>query len=82
MQYGSFTKAGGDGVVHINGQDTDAAGRTIQEYLEENGYVSGRFVVEYNMKIIPKEDYQKTVLQDGDVVEIVSFMGGGSFHYE
>ncbi|MFR9001162.1 MAG: sulfur carrier protein ThiS [Anaerobutyricum soehngenii] len=27
--------------------------------------------------IIPKEQYDQTILKDGDEVEIVSFMGGG-----
>jgi len=35
-------------------------------------------VVEYNLEIIPKERYAQTILKDGDEVEIVSFMGGGS----
>jgi len=33
--------------------------------------------VEYNLTIIPKEQYGQTILKDGDEVEIVSFMGGG-----
>ena len=32
----------------------------------------------YNLEIIPKERYAQTILKDGDEVEIVSFMGGGS----
>ena len=36
-------------------------------------------VVELNEEIIKRENYDTTVLKDGDVVEILHFMGGGSF---
>ena len=35
-------------------------------------------VVELNEEIIKRETYDTTVLKDGDVVEILQFMGGGS----
>ncbi len=65
-------------LVHINGKDVDAAGMPLLKYLEENEYKMGTFVVEINGEIVPKEQYDSTVLKDKDVVEIVSFMGGGS----
>ncbi len=65
-------------LVHINGKDVDAAGMPLLKYLEENEYRMGTFVVEIDEKIISKEQYGQTILQDGQVVEIVSFMGGGS----
>ena len=30
-----------------------------------------------NGDIVPKAQYDKTVLQDGDSIEVVSFVGGG-----
>ncbi|MEF2734888.1 MAG: sulfur carrier protein ThiS [Blautia sp.] len=33
--------------------------------------------VERNGEIIPKSKYEETLLSDGDVLEIVSFVGGG-----
>jgi sulfur carrier protein len=40
--------------------------------------VSKRIViVEHNSEIIDKEEYTKTVINDGDVFEIVHFVGGG-----
>ena len=33
--------------------------------------------VEVNMEIVKKPDYQNRVLKDGDIVEIVNFVGGG-----
>ena len=36
-----------------------------------------RIAVELNEEILPKANYAATVLKDGDVVEIVNFVGGG-----
>ena len=33
--------------------------------------------VELNEEIVAKADYDKTTLKDGDVLEVVSFVGGG-----
>lgn len=51
---------------------------SVKEYLEQNGYVISQIAVELNEEILPKTEYASTVLKDGDVMEIVSFMGGGS----
>ena len=65
-------------MVHINGKDIDAAGQTLKAYLDSSDYEPGTFVVECNEEIVHKEDYEGQVLKDGDVVEIVQFMGGGA----
>jgi len=36
-----------------------------------------RIAVERNEEIVPKAKYAETVLADGDVVEVVNFVGGG-----
>lgn len=61
-----------------NGENTDMAeGITISRLLQKEGYRPERIAVEVNLKIIPKERYAETVLSEGDVVEIVTFMCGG-----
>ena len=61
-----------------NGQDCEKTGISVSDYLEQENYNVKHIVVEYNLEIIPKERYAQTILKDGDEVEIVSFMGGGS----
>lgn len=63
-------------MVHINGKDIDAAGQSLAAYLKANDYEMGTFVVECNEEIIHKEDYENYMLKDGDIIEIVQFMGG------
>ncbi len=64
-------------MVKINGTELNAAGQTVTKYLTESGYDLKRVAVELNGDILPKVQYESTLLQDGDNVEIVSFVGGG-----
>ncbi|MCR4946120.1 MAG: sulfur carrier protein ThiS [Lachnospiraceae bacterium] len=64
-------------MVTINGKNEDAAGKSISAYLAEAGYDGEYVVVEKNLEIIPKEEYDNQSLADGDVVEILHFVGGG-----
>lgn len=36
-----------------------------------------KIAVELNREIVPKSGYETVVLQDGDVLEIITFIGGG-----
>lgn len=64
-------------MVKINGESVDAAGQTLAGYLSGNNYIIEGIAVECNEKIIPKQKYSEYILSDGDIVEIVSFVGGG-----
>ena len=61
----------------INGNELDVAGKTVAEYLATTSYSLERVAVERNGEIVPKAEYDETVLADGDSVEVVSFVGGG-----
>ena len=64
-------------MVKINGTELDFAGKTVADYLATTNYDPKRIAVERNGDIVFKSDYDVTVLEDGDSVEIVSFVGGG-----
>ena len=64
-------------MVKINGTYINADGKTISEYLAESGYDSSKIAIEQNGNIIPKAQYDKTTFADGDVIEVVRFVGGG-----
>ena len=64
-------------VVKINGCELDLAGKTIAEYLASTNYDPKRIAVERNGDIVFKSQYDVTVIDDGDSLEIVSFVGGG-----
>ncbi|MBQ4530343.1 MAG: sulfur carrier protein ThiS [Lachnospiraceae bacterium] len=65
-------------MAKINGEEvTNAAGKTIMEYLTEAGYDSRRVAIERNGSIIPKKSYEEVIITEADTIEIVSFVGGG-----
>jgi sulfur carrier protein len=65
-------------MVKINGKEAaDVCGITVSQYLSANNYNPTHIVVELNEEILPKTEYDSTAIADGDVVEILSFMGGG-----
>lgn len=64
-------------MVKINGKTTDSVGMSIEEYLLKNDYDVNRVAVEINLSILPKSKYPITLIKDGDVIEIVGFVGGG-----
>ena len=64
-------------MIKINGEKLNIAGITVAQYLSENGYDIRHVAVELNGDILPKVQYDSTIVQDGDSVEIVSFVGGG-----
>ena len=64
-------------MIKINGKVIEKETIRLYDYLNENGYVTSRMAVECNGKIVPKSQYETFILHSGDVVEIVSFVGGG-----
>ncbi|MDD6647172.1 MAG: sulfur carrier protein ThiS [Lentihominibacter sp.] len=64
-------------MVKINGKEYDAAGITVSAYLDGTDYDRRRIAIERNGQILPKARYDETVLEDGDIIEVVSFVGGG-----
>ena len=64
-------------MIKVNENFVDAVGKTLAEYLGTTSYDLKRIAVEINGQIVPKAAYAETLLKDGDVVEVVSFVGGG-----
>lgn len=64
--------------LKINGKAFDISQpKTVFELLSELKIDSQRVAVEVNLSIIKKADYSTCLLNDGDMVEIVNFVGGG-----
>ena len=64
-------------MVKVNGIELGIAGKTLSEYLAETDYDLKRIAVERNGEIVFKAEYESTVLEEGDNLEVVSFVGGG-----
>jgi thiamine biosynthesis protein ThiS len=66
-------------LLHINGDPRDFPdGLTVAALVEQLGMKADRVAVELNLEIVPRTNWQATRLKDGDKLEIVHFVGGGS----
>ena len=69
--------------LHINGEErafgdpAAPAEFTLAYLIESLAMKSDRVAVELNRDIIPRERWPETLLEDGDRLEIVHFVGGG-----
>lgn len=64
--------------ISLNGEPHDLPGPvTIAALLEALRIDARRVAVELNLTVIKKAAYGETVVQAGDQVEIVNFVGGG-----
>ena len=64
--------------ITVNGEAASIDQLSVQEYLISLDIDPRRVAVELNRDILPKAHYQTTLLADGDTLEIVHFVGGGS----
>ena len=63
-------------MVTINGEQREAAGKTVTELLAEMQLLPARTAVMIGGEILPKSEYGRA-LKDGEEVDIVGFVGGG-----
>lgn len=63
-------------LVTINGEQKEVAGQRVLDVLTSMGLDPKRSAVMLGGEILPKGDYEK-VLEEGDEVDIVGFVGGG-----
>jgi sulfur carrier protein len=65
--------------LKVNGKQIQLDGPIpLTTYLEKLGVSPRAVAVEHNGTIIEREAYITTMLRDGDVIEIVRMVGGGS----
>lgn len=64
--------------LHINGEERTLEGRpTVIDLLRELVIRPDQVAVEVNLHIVERDDFEGYQLQEGDRIEIMSFMGGG-----
>jgi len=64
--------------IEVNGEAREVAqGTSVAALLQLLGVGDGPVAVERNREIVPRGQHASTPLQDGDVLEVVHFVGGG-----
>lgn len=69
--------------LQINGESRSFSdGLTVAALVGELGIKTDRVAIELNLEIVPRSNWDSTHLKDGDKLEIVHFVGGGSVEAE
>lgn len=63
--------------IKVNDRETDFNGATLEQLIKAFSLDPGRIVIERNGNIVIRDRYSDTYLAEGDVLEIVRFVGGG-----
>jgi len=64
--------------IVVNGEEREvAAGTSVAELVRELGLASERVAIERNGRIVRRAEHGRTVLEEGDRVEVVTLVGGG-----
>lgn len=64
--------------MKINGKEIKLENETVLSgILEDQGFNLLKIAVMKNGDIVPKVEYDKTLINDNDSLEVVSFVGGG-----
>ncbi len=64
--------------ITVNGDPREVApGTTVRALLEQLGLTRGPVAVERNREVVPRAEHENTELAEGDVLEVVHFVGGG-----
>jgi len=64
--------------IKINGNEVEIENNsTVQNLLDIRKVTGTMFVVEKNLEIIPKDQYNQVLVKENDNYEVVGFFGGG-----
>ena len=64
--------------ITLNGESREISGPlTVSELLARLDIDSRRVAVEHNLVVLKRAAFAGTIVNDGDRVEIVNFVGGG-----
>jgi sulfur carrier protein len=64
--------------IAFNGDaKTVATGTTVANFLKQLELNAKHVAVEVNFEVVPREQHEDYVLNDGDKLEVVTFVGGG-----
>ena len=69
-------------LITVNGESREVEpGLTLAMLVLQLAGESGRdqrgIAIERNLEIVPKSEHASTVIEDGDKIEVVQFVGGG-----
>ena len=65
--------------IIVNGESQNVSNPiTIEELIGRIGLRSDRLAVERNHEVVPRSQWSNVTLEEGDRIEIIHFVGGGT----
>lgn len=61
----------------VNGVAKELGAADLLAAVKELGFEPKNVVAELNRAIVEREKWEHTTLRDGDILELISFVGGG-----
>ena len=64
--------------IKVNGEIKEiAAGSTVGDYMRSNNIPENKTLVSVNDTVLTADEFDKTVLNDGDSLDLFTFAAGG-----
>ena len=64
--------------ITLNGEKyTLETGNNIVDLIEKLGLNINKLAIERNLEIVPRSKFAMTIIEEGDKLELVHFIGGG-----
>lgn len=65
--------------IEVNGEGREVEpGATLDDLIRQLALAPERLAIEHNRQVVRRTDWPQTTLTDGDRIEIVHFVGGGT----
>ncbi len=63
--------------IKVNGNEIVFYKKTLQDLVEQYKLQPTKIVIEKNGEVVHRDRFKEEILQEGDTLEIVRFVGGG-----
>ena len=65
-------------MIKLNNRDFEwEEGLTVQGLLHKKSYTYPKLIIKINNKLVLDEEYDSTVIRDGDDVKVIHLLAGG-----
>ena len=77
MRAGTIVPAA-DSMIIVNGEQSEwSPDKTVSDVIKEKNYIFPLLIARINGKLIPRVEYDSTVIPDEAIVDIIHLMSGG-----
>ncbi|SMC78773.1 sulfur carrier protein [Desulfocicer vacuolatum DSM 3385] len=63
--------------IQLNGKLITTSAPNVMALVKARGLDPGSVIIEYNKNVIKQDVWDKTPVRPGDILELLSFVGGG-----